>query len=123
MYSILICDDNGDYIKYIESKILETGIVKKEQVVFKYFYSGEKLIEELNNKDAQCDLLILDIQLPRIDGHQVAKEFRRRFRNSVLVLCSGIYGPTPQSFRVSPYRYILKNCKKEQIIIDREFDT
>ena len=58
MYSILICDDNGDYIKYIESKILETGIVKKEQVVFKYFYSGEKLIEELNNKDAQCDLLI-----------------------------------------------------------------
>lgn len=105
MYHVAICDDEGEFIVYIKKLILE--LVSQEEIIFHEYLSGETLLEEMP-KIGECNLLILDIQMQGIDGNETAKRFRQEFPDSVLVLCSGVYLPTVESFKVTPYRYLLK---------------
>ena len=62
------------------------------------------------------DLLILDIQLPDVNGTIFAKAFREKFPSSTLVFCSGKQSPTPESFESEPYRYLLKAWSDEHML-------
>lgn len=105
MINIAICDDDKRFIKYIESAMKEAGL--KEEVTYYEYTSGEEFIAAFK-EDINYSLLILDIQMEGIDGNQVAYEFRKKYKNCMLVFCSGVCRPTPTSFKVSPFRYLLK---------------
>lgn len=106
MYNIVICDDEEKVIQYLKTVIINAG-VSREKVKFHEFSSGEEFIDYL--KDAvSCDLLILDMQMKKMDGNETAKAFRKVFPNTTLVFCSGICMPTVKSFEVTPFRYLLK---------------
>lgn len=107
MYHIAICDDDINYIHYIEKMIYKTGISKNKCEFYEYT-SGVTFMKEIE-KITAIDLLILDIQLPETDGNQVAKHFRTHFPLSTLVFCSGVYLPTVKSFEPNPFRYLLKS--------------
>ena len=62
------------------------------------------------------DLLILDMELGGIDGDETARLFRMKFKDAVLVFCSGVRTPTVNSFKVTPYRYLLKSYSDVQFI-------
>lgn len=62
------------------------------------------------------DLLILDIQLPDVNGTIFAKSFREEFPSSTLIFCSGKQSPTPESFESEPYRYLLKAWSDEHMV-------
>lgn len=106
MYNIVICDDEVKVIQYLKSVIINAG-VSKEQVKFYEFSSGEEFIDYLEDA-ISCDLLILDMQMNKIDGNETAKVFRKVFPNTTLVFCSGVCLPTVKSFEATPFRYLLK---------------
>ena len=107
MYHVIICDDEKIFIKYIKSIILQTGL-SPETVFFHEYSSGEDFL--LDMKHIQyCDLLILDMQMKKLNGHKTAKAFREKFPNAILVYCSGVYKPTDESFLALPFRYLLKD--------------
>lgn len=106
MYEIIICDDDAIFINYIKKMLLEGGL-NTECVNFYEYYSGEELLEDLAKHEA-VDLLILDMQMKKMDGDQTAKKFREKFPATILVFCSGKCQPTFKSFEVLPYRYLLK---------------
>lgn len=114
---IYICDDSREYVEYIKKVILKSGLTK-EEVNFYEFYAGEELVDFLNKKEVSCDLLILDMQLPGINGDETAALFRKKFADSVLVFCSGVCKPTDQSFKVMAYRYLYKNYEEEMMITE-----
>ncbi len=118
IYYIAICDDDDTYIQYIKDLFL-TVKKKEEQFLFYEYLSGEELIADLEDKE-QCDLLFLDIQLHKMDGNATAKKFRDKFPDSLLIFCSGIYLPTPESFESSPFRYLLKSYTAERMKIELE---
>ena len=107
MYHIILCDDNKEYIEYLRKVILKSGLEESE-VLFYEFLTGELLSEHLECSDTKCDLLVLDMQLPGMDGDEVAEVFRKRFPDTILVFCSGIHKPTDRSFKVMAYRYLYK---------------
>lgn len=113
MYNIAICDDEEKVIQYLKNIIINTGI-SKESVKFYEFSSGEEFIDYLNDA-VSCDLLILDIQMKKMDGNETAKEFRKVFPTTTLVFCSGVCMPTVKSFEVTPFRYLLKTYTDEHI--------
>ena len=53
-----------------------------------------------------------------MDGNEISVELRKRGYQGVLVHCSGIYMPTPETIKISPYRYILKQAEKEEVMKD-----
>lgn len=105
MINIAICDDDKRFIKYIENAMEEAGL--KEEVTYYEYTSGEEFISAFK-EDINYSLLILDIQMEGIDGNEVAYKFRKKYKNCMLVFCSGVCRPTPTSFKVSPFRYLLK---------------
>lgn len=110
MYHIGICDDDPIFIKYIKRLFSET----QNQIKFYEYLSGEALIQDMQVREVY-DLLILDMQMPGMDGNETAKKFRKQFPNTLLVFCSGVCLPTVESFVATPYRYWLKEYTEERM--------
>lgn len=123
MFHIIICDDDELFANEIKNMIFEIGL-GNEGALFTYYSSGEQLIYSLDRQD-KCDLLIMDMQMKKYDGHETAKYFRKYFPDSLLVYCSGIVKPTVESFNALPFRYLikdysLKKMKSELIVVIEE---
>lgn len=110
MYRIGICDDDPVFIKYIKRLFCEA----QREIEFYEYLSGEALIQDMQVRETY-DLLILDVQMPGMDGNETARNFRKQFPNTLLVFCSGVCMPTVESFEVTPYRYWLKEYTEERL--------
>lgn len=119
MYHIAVCDDNADYIKYMRGMLLKSGL-KKEEVVFYEYYSGEEFVKALDTL-CKIDLLILDMQMKKLNGNETARLFRNQFPSSIIVFCSGVSLPTVESFETTPFRYLLKSYTDKRML--RELDA
>ena len=114
MFYIAICDDDIHYIEYLKRLLLQSG-VSSNNTSFLEYHSSKCFVESLEQL-TDIDLLFLDIQMPGIDGNQVAKYFRKSFPHSILVFCSGVYLPTVESFFSEPYRYLLKEYSDTEML-------
>ena len=109
-----ICDDDKNF-----RTLLAEAIRREDSESFIYEYStGETLIQDEEN---DLDLLFLDIQLPGISGNKASEIMKKKNKDLILVFVSGIYLPTPESFCVQPYRYLLKQSNPSEI--QRELGT
>lgn len=109
VYRIAICDDDADYVKYLKEQIEE---LLREEAEFFLYASGEELLAD---EALMHDLIFLDIQMDGLDGNETARRLRQHNKGAVLVFCSGVYQPTPESIRMAPFRYLLKNSRDEEI--------
>ena len=114
MYKIAICDDDKDYINELEDIISECT---EKKVLFQFyeFDSGEKL---LNSNFEDLDAIFLDIQMQGMNGNETAVRLNQSNYQGVLVQCSGIFMPTPETIKISPYRYLLKQDTREKTILE-----
>lgn len=110
MYKIAICDDDKHYINIIRLLIEKRMLCDTK--IYEYL-SGEQLI---NNAEENHNLIFLDIQMDKMDGNEVAKLIRQKNESAVLVFCTGTQMPTPESFKVQPFRYILKSSDNRLLI-------
>ncbi len=117
MYHIAICDDDKLFIAYMKQIIHQARGNGGDQFEIYEFCSGEELLSNLK-EITHIDLLILDMELGGIDGDETAEQFRTKCKDVVLVFCSGMRVPTVRSFRVTPYRYLLKSYSNAQFICE-----
>lgn len=115
MYHIAICDDSKEHISYIKGILNEAKQDKNIDFKIYEFMSGEEFVCNLD-RGIQYDLLILDMQLGGMDGDETAEIFRKKFPYAVLVFCSGVRLPTIQSFKSTPFRYLLKYQNRQELV-------
>lgn len=86
MYTILIVDDNAQNLFALRS-LLESSL--EAQVI--EAVSGLAALEKISHD--RIDLILLDIQMPDINGFEVAKLIRnrKRYRNIPIIFLTGIY--------------------------------
>ncbi len=76
MIKIALCDDNNDYIENTLKPVLLAAIAKSAVVADIYIYNdGNELIKDFE-KLKGCDIVILDIDMPAINGKDVARKLR-----------------------------------------------
>lgn len=103
---IAICED-----EYIHRKILLNYTLKLfpgEFCEIFEFSSGEKL---LDNYLENLDILLLDIQMPSINGIETAKKIRLFDTNVTIIFITAIPDFMQQGYEVRAFRYLLKPVK------------
>lgn len=112
MYKIAICDDDADFILSLKELLIACNNTEQD-IVLSEFLTGEEL---LASKFDDYDVIFLDIQMENMNGNEVAVRLKKRGYQGLLVQCSGIFMPTPETIKISPYRYILKQLSKEEMM-------
>jgi len=109
MFKIAICDDDKRYRQLLKDVLEKYNI---EKVLFE-FENGESLLESL----WQCfDLIFLEIQMDGINGNETARILREVEQSAVLVFCTNYQSPTPDTIKVRPFRYIMKDLYNKNLL-------
>ena len=75
MIHIGICDDDKGMQKQIYD-IVQRELFKYDDAEYTYFSSGKEVIDAIEEGSFYCDLLLLDIHMPKTDGLSTAKYIR-----------------------------------------------
>jgi len=101
---ILIVDDTVTWHEILNNTLERFGIQSDSA------YSGEEALEKITNSHEEYDLILMDWQMPELDGIETAKKIDAFFHNSKLQ-------KTPTIIMVTAYRqeFILENAQKAGI--------
>ena len=73
MIKVAFCDDNEEILNTIKG-IVKKMHIDKDEVSYSY-YSNPEILKSDNDKDV-FDAIFLDIQMPEMDGMELADELR-----------------------------------------------
>lgn len=106
MFEIAVCDDNTFDRKQLIQRICR-NMTEPEKIRIHEYESGISLLAAIKN--VRFSIIFLDVQMNGLDGEETAVRLRSLDNNVILVFYTGFAEPSPRSFEVQPYRYIMKN--------------
>lgn len=113
-YKIAICDDDISQIEYLES-ILINWLKKNHYLaeILKYRSSKSFLFDYASQKD--FDILLLDIEMPEINGIELAKSVRKDNTSVQIIFITGYYDYFSDGFDVSALHYLIKPVDERKL--------
>ncbi|MDF2538981.1 MAG: two component transcriptional regulator, LytTR family [Herbinix sp.] len=122
-----ICDDDEIQLNYIKSKLEEWSKTKHISSEIKLFRSAEAFLFE-HPESFPFDLLILDIQMGKMSGMELARQIRAEDKSIYLLFLTGLKEYVFEGYEVGAQRYLLKPIKEDQLFsalddIDHRFHT
>lgn len=106
---LFICDDEVQ-IRHDFEKMIQKLYPQSE---IKAFCSGEELLSELEKEP--CDVLLLDIDMPGMDGMDVAKRLGEMEVKPLLVFVTSHDELVYDSFRYHPFGFVRKSYFEKEI--------
>lgn len=118
---IAICDDIPIVTSSIENYLLEYTS-DSFTIDCDIFNQSERLINNLNN--SHYDIYILDVEIPTINGLQLAKLIRSTDVHAFIIFCTYYTQYMKDVFEVNTFDYLIKPVTKEKLFktIDRITD-
>lgn len=114
MISIAICDDDVEFSKNLEEKVLTYFSDQTESCKVITFSSGKELLAQ---DKPNFDLLFLDICMPGLSGLDLANAMRKdpALKNTSIIFISTIKDYVFDSFQYEPLRYIRKEYIADEL--------
>lgn len=109
MIHIGICDDDRYFLDYIENKIGEILKIKNTVVKIYKMNSGVDLLKAYDNKDKPFDIIFLDINMPKLDGLELAGIIRKRDEETILIFLTSMEDEVYKTFKYETFRFIRKS--------------
>lgn len=113
---MLIClvDDDSTQLDYLKILIGKWANMHHLQVEINFYHSAEEMLFE-HDQSYPYDLIILDIQMGRINGIELAKRIRKIDSEVTLAFVSGMADYVFDGYEVEAIRYILKPVGQDKI--------
>ena len=113
MYSLLIVDDETDIVESIVYDIPWEDIGISELYCA---YDGEQALKLAEEK--RIDVVLSDIQMPKLNGILLAEQLRRRFDHTKIIFMTGFdrFEYAREAVEYGVFRYILKPASNEELI-------
>ncbi|MBI1921316.1 MAG: sigma-54-dependent Fis family transcriptional regulator [Geobacter sp.] len=110
---ILICDDEAEILRYLRKILTARGLAVET------FTSGATLLKRLENRDGQkADLVLLDVQMPDLDGIEVLQRVKGLGLEVPVVIMTayGSINSAVETIKLGAYDYVTKPFPKEKIL-------
>jgi len=103
--NIAICDDDKKICGFFEEKIKTIY----QNAAIKSFYDADELWNTAKREPKQApDILLLDIQMNRMDGLELARKLRRIGWKSILIFITAYADYVFDAFDVGAFHYLVK---------------
>lgn len=113
IYKIAICDDNPADIRYIRDIVCEWG--ENRSIEIHTFSSAEAFLFQYE-EERGWDILLLDVEMGRMDGVTLAKELRRDNETVQIIFITGYSDYIADGYEVEALHYLLKPVKKDRLL-------
>lgn len=112
---IAYCDDEPQNGKKIEDYIKQLMIQIDDEIKYDFYVSGMVLLEKIKMDPTCYDVIFLDMEMPQMNGLDLADSIRKVSSNDILITYLTSYPEyMQQSFGVQPFQYLLKPVSFEQ---------
>lgn len=113
MITIAICDDELVQLNKIKEKTIEVFERENEEFVIYEYHTGNDILE--NATSIKFDIVLLDIDMPEINGINVAEELATINSWSNIVFVTNRADLVFEAIRCQPYRFIRKSKLDEEL--------
>lgn len=111
-YKILVVDDEQDVVESIRKRLLLEGY---EVVVA---FDGEEALVKV--KEDNPDVILLDLMLPKINGYEVLKEIREKYKDKwkpvIIISVKNELESVKQCYDLEADHYLTKPCSMDNIL-------
>lgn len=104
--SIAVCDDEPYMSEYLAEQVSAFFACENLPARISLFPDGNSLLSSA--EALRADVLLLDIQMPRPDGLETAKELRRRGFRGFLIFVTILRETVFEAFEVQAFDYLVK---------------
>lgn len=105
MINIGICDDDSCVVDEVKNNCELTLESEREKYTIHTFYNGVDVI----SSDKDMDIIFLDVNMPTLDGFQVARKLREKYADRILIIFLSSHEEVVQkAFEVQAFRYVYK---------------
>ena len=126
MINFVFCDDNAQFLTLLKDVVLKEckKLIPKghDFVMGPAFCNGEEVVQYF--KDHHVDVLFLDIDMPGLNGFEIAKLVCKEYKNTKIVFMSAYDNFVYSSFEFYPLAYIRKSYISKELpkVIKRIFE-
>ncbi len=114
MIRIAICEDEKPQSEYVQSLLMKWEKASGRKVSIDSYNDAEQFIFGSEDKQ-EYDLLILDIEMGKMNGVELARKIRRERRDTRIVFLTGYKDFVFEGYEVGAIRYLLKPMKENQL--------
>jgi DNA-binding NtrC family response regulator len=107
---ILLVDDEKDFVEMLTLRLEEIG----EEVL--QAYSGLECLEKI--KEAEVDVVILDIKMPGMDGIETLQEIKKRYPLVEVIMLTGhgTIETAVQGMKLGAYDFLIKPADFDDLV-------
>ena len=111
-YKILLVDDDKDIIETLSSRLV------KEDYNVVVAFDGEEAL--LKVKEENPDVVLLDLNLPKLNGFDVLREIRKNYNDKwrpvIIISAQNELETVRQSYNLEADHYLTKPCTLENVL-------
>ena len=111
---IAVCEDEKPQMEYLCRELGKFGAENEVRLDIDCYFSAEQLLFEKEDK-AQYDIFVLDIQLKKMNGMELARKLRSTDKEAHIVFLTGLKEYALEGYEVGAVRYLLKPLKEENL--------
>lgn len=114
MYRIAVCDDNPEFLSFIEGKIQSYSKKHEIDITVELFHDGSLLVEYLCDKKFY-DAYILDIEMPVYSGLEISKKIQEDAEYAFIVFLTAYESYALKGYGPNVLSYVLKEHLEEDL--------